>query len=163
MASHPGELAGHAPARRPRGSRSGPASALPRLPFARPRALYLGTRPRRGPAARGDSGVPAGSAGPNAHRRREPVGAAAARSARIGGSKAMATVRIPEQNRTLTEPAAVRNYLAGIGIDHEHWEPSHPVAANAPAEVVLAAYSSEIERLKAQGSYVTADVIDVHA
>ena len=75
----------------------------------------------------------------------------------------MATVRIPEQNRTLTEPAAVRKYLAGIGIDHEHWEPSHPVAANAPAEEVLAAYSSEIERLKAQGGYVTADVIDVHA
>ena len=75
----------------------------------------------------------------------------------------MATIRIPDQNRTLTEPAAVRNYLAGIGIDHEHWEPSHPVAANAPAEEVLAAYSSEIERLKAQGGYVTADVIDVHA
>ncbi len=75
----------------------------------------------------------------------------------------MATIRIPEQNRTLTEPAAVRNYLAGIGIDHERWEPSHPVAANAPAEEVLAAYSSEIDRLKAQGGYVTADVIDVHA
>ena len=75
----------------------------------------------------------------------------------------MATIRIPSQNRTLTEPAAVREYLAGIGIDHEHWEPSHPVAANAPAEEVLAAYSSEIERLKAQGGYVTADVIDVHA
>ena len=75
----------------------------------------------------------------------------------------MATIRIPDQNRTLTEPAAVREYLAGIGIDHEHWEPSHPVAANASAEEVLAAYSSEIERLKAQGGYVTADVIDVHA
>jgi 1,2-dihydroxy-3-keto-5-methylthiopentene dioxygenase len=75
----------------------------------------------------------------------------------------MATIRIPDENRTLTEPAAVRNYLAGIGIDHEHWEPSHPVAANAPPEEVLAAYSSEIERLKAQGGYVTADVIDVHA
>jgi len=75
----------------------------------------------------------------------------------------MATIRIPDQNRTLTEPAAVRNYLAGIGIDHEHWEPSHPVGADAPAEEVLAAYSSEIERLKAQGGYVTADVIDVHA
>jgi len=75
----------------------------------------------------------------------------------------MATVRIPDQNRTLTEPAAVRKYLAGIGIDYEHWEPSHAVAADAPAEEVLAAFSSEIERLKAQGGYVTADVIDVHA
>ncbi len=74
----------------------------------------------------------------------------------------MATVRIPGENRTLTEPGAVREYLGGIGIDHERWEPSHAVAANAPAEEVLAAYSPEIERLKAQGGYVTADVIDVH-
>src|SRR5712692_5059400 len=162
MASHPRELAGHAPARRPGGSRPGTASTLPRLSFARPRALYLGTEPRRGPAARGDSGVPAGSAGPNAHPKCEAV-RAAARPAGVGGSKAMATIRIPEQNRTLTEPAAVRKYLAGIGIDHEHWEPSHPVGAKAPAEEVLAAYSSEIERLKSQGGYVTADVIDVHA
>ena len=74
----------------------------------------------------------------------------------------MATVRIPDENRTLTAREAVRDYLAGIGIDYERWEPSHAVAANAPAEEILAAYSPEIERLKAQGSYVTADVIDVH-
>lgn len=74
----------------------------------------------------------------------------------------MATVRIPGENRTLTEPTAVRNYLAGIGIDHERWEATRPVASNAPTEEILAAYSPEIERLKAQGGYVTADVIDVH-
>ncbi len=74
----------------------------------------------------------------------------------------MATVRIPDENRTLSEPAAVRNYLAGMGIDHERWEAARPVAPNAPAEEILTAYSSEIERLKAQDGYVTADVIDVH-
>ncbi len=75
----------------------------------------------------------------------------------------MATVRIPDQNRALAAPQAVRDYLAEIGIHYERWEPAHAVAANAPAEDVLAAYAPEIERLKAQGGYVTADVIDVHA
>ena len=35
------------------------------------------------------------------------------------------------------------------------------MADDAPAEEVLAAYAEEIERLKARGGYVTADVIDV--
>jgi len=35
------------------------------------------------------------------------------------------------------------------------------VPAGAPAEAVLAAYAAEIDRLKAAGGYVTADVIDV--
>jgi len=73
----------------------------------------------------------------------------------------MATLRIPDENRTLTAPAAVREYLAGIGIDYERWEPAHPVSARARPEEILAAYSAEIDRLKAAGGYVTADVIDV--
>jgi 1,2-dihydroxy-3-keto-5-methylthiopentene dioxygenase len=73
----------------------------------------------------------------------------------------MATLRIPEENRTVTEFGAVCAYLAGIGIEYKRWEPSQAVPANAPAEEVLNAYSAEIERLKAQGRYVTADVIDV--
>src|SRR5215813_5478422 len=73
----------------------------------------------------------------------------------------MATLRIPDEDRTVSGFDAVRAYLANIGIEHEHWEPSHSVAANAPAAEVLTAYSAEIDRLKAQGGYVTADVIDV--
>ena len=73
----------------------------------------------------------------------------------------MATLHIPDENRTVTGFEAVRAYLEKVGIDHEHWQSSHPVATNAPAAEVLAAYSAEIDRLKAQGGYVTADVIDV--
>ncbi len=73
----------------------------------------------------------------------------------------MATLRIPEENRTVTGFDAVRAYLGGMSIDYERWEPSHAVPADAPAAEVLAAYSAEIDRLKAQGGYVTADVIDV--
>jgi 1,2-dihydroxy-3-keto-5-methylthiopentene dioxygenase len=52
-------------------------------------------------------------------------------------------------------------FLAAQGIDHERWTPAHPLAPLASADEVLTAYAPEIERLKAQGGYVTADVIDV--
>jgi 1,2-dihydroxy-3-keto-5-methylthiopentene dioxygenase len=75
----------------------------------------------------------------------------------------MATLRIPDENRTITEFGAVRDYLAGMGIDYERWEASRAVSPGAPQEEILVAYSAEIDRLKAQGGYVTADVIDVNA
>ena len=73
----------------------------------------------------------------------------------------MATVNIPDEERTLGEEAEVRDYLARIGITYERWEPAHQLAPGASAAEVLAAYAPEIDRLKAQGGYVTADVIDV--
>jgi 1,2-dihydroxy-3-keto-5-methylthiopentene dioxygenase len=73
----------------------------------------------------------------------------------------MAILTIPEESRTINEPAAIAGYLAGIGVDYEIWEPTAEVAADAPAEEILAAYSTAIEKLKESGGYVTADVIDV--
>jgi len=73
----------------------------------------------------------------------------------------MAVVRFPDEGRTVTDEAAVRETLARVGIDYERWQPSHPLPDGAPAEAVLAAYASEIDRLKKSGGYVTADVIDV--
>ena len=75
----------------------------------------------------------------------------------------MATIRIPEEQRTLTEQDEVTRYLATLGIDYERWPGAERVPPEAEAEEVLAAYGPEIERLKAQGGYVTADVIDVTA
>jgi 1,2-dihydroxy-3-keto-5-methylthiopentene dioxygenase len=73
----------------------------------------------------------------------------------------MAVIRIPEEGKSLEDESAVTAFLAGYGIDHERWVPSHPVAKSAPAEEVLEAYKPEIDKLKAQGGYVTADVVDV--
>ncbi len=73
----------------------------------------------------------------------------------------MALVRIPEENRTLSDPQEVVAYLSAIGIDCERWEPAHPVTADAPSQEILEAYAPEIEKLKTQGGYATADVIDV--
>ena len=76
----------------------------------------------------------------------------------------MATVRIPDEGRDAERPGSGAE-LPGGG--------RHRVralgAAGAEsrrarrAEDILAAYADEIERLKARGGYVTADVIDVTA
>ena len=73
----------------------------------------------------------------------------------------MATVTIAEKNRTLCNEAEIKSTLAAHGIDYERWNPSHPVADDAPPDEILQAYSSEIDQLKQRGGYVTADVIDV--
>ena len=74
----------------------------------------------------------------------------------------MAIVTIPDEKRTLKEAQEIAGYLAGIGIDYEVWEPAHQVSERATAEAILAAYSTEIEKLRAAGGYVTADVIDIN-
>jgi 1,2-dihydroxy-3-keto-5-methylthiopentene dioxygenase len=73
----------------------------------------------------------------------------------------VAIVSIPDADKRIDGFQEVKQFLAGIGIDYERWEPARPIPENAPAEAILAAYAPEIERLKTQGGYVTADVIDV--
>jgi 1,2-dihydroxy-3-keto-5-methylthiopentene dioxygenase len=73
----------------------------------------------------------------------------------------MAVVRIPDQQRELTDLAQIEACLAPFGVTYQRWEPSQPVGEDAPSEEILAAYASEIETLKQQGGYVTADVVDL--
>jgi len=75
----------------------------------------------------------------------------------------VAVLRIPDENRSLREHREVRDYLAGIGIDYERWESPANLPWDASAEQVLSAYSEQVEELKREGGYVTADVIDVNA
>ena len=74
----------------------------------------------------------------------------------------MAAVTIPDENRSITDPTEIKNYLGSIGIDYERWDADAVVSVDAPAEEILAAYAPQIEQLKARGGYVTADVIDVN-
>ena len=78
------------------------------------------------------------------------------------GGQTMAVVRIPGRGSDgHGRGRGARGRWPRVGIDYERWQPAHPVPDGAPAEEVLAAYASEIERLKKSGGYVTADVIDV--
>jgi len=74
----------------------------------------------------------------------------------------MAIVTITSENRTLQDQEDITSFLASLGIDYARWDSSRKIAPGAPAEEILAAYSEEIEALKARGGYVTADIIDVN-
>ena len=74
----------------------------------------------------------------------------------------MAVVSIPDENRSLTDPAEITSYLENIGIEYERWETDAKVAIDASAQEILASYAPQIEQWKARGGYVTADVIDVN-
>ena len=73
----------------------------------------------------------------------------------------MAIVDVPKKNIRLTAVEEITDYLSGIAIDYERWENIKEVSADASDEEILAAYSEEIEVLKAKGGYVTADVINI--
>ncbi len=74
----------------------------------------------------------------------------------------MAILTLPDENRTIEDAGKILSYLAGIGIDYERWDYSRLVGPSASPAEILDAYANEIETLKAQGGYVTADVIDVN-
>lgn len=73
----------------------------------------------------------------------------------------MAILHLRDANETVTDPEAITLRLRAIGILYERWTADRPLADDAPAENVLSAYGHYIATLKAQGGYVTADVIDV--
>ena len=73
----------------------------------------------------------------------------------------MAVVLISDENRTITDKAAISEFLAPFGIYHETWPMEERVDPDAAPEAILKAYEPEIDVLKKQGGYVTADVISV--
>ena len=73
----------------------------------------------------------------------------------------MAVVRIPDENRQLSDVAAIREFLAPFGIWYEKWDVEGRIGDDVTDNEILAAYAAEIERLKERGGFVTADVINV--
>jgi 1,2-dihydroxy-3-keto-5-methylthiopentene dioxygenase len=73
----------------------------------------------------------------------------------------MAVVTTLSNNQKFTDEHSIRQCLKEFGIDYERWSPGHELSDDALPEEVLSAYAKEIDQLKAQGGYVTADVINV--
>ena len=71
----------------------------------------------------------------------------------------MAHIRIQDENREISDPAEIVAFLKPFGIQYERWDVAGRLAADATNEQILQTYAPEIERLKKQGGYVTADVI----
>ncbi len=74
----------------------------------------------------------------------------------------MARVHVPEQNREISEVTEIRTFLKPFGIWYENWDVEGRIGPEATNEEILAAYAPEIDRLKREGGYVTADVINVN-
>ena len=73
----------------------------------------------------------------------------------------MATVTVPDTGQSISDPAELVSFLKPFGIKYEKWDVAGRLADNATDDEILAEYEPEIERLKADGGFVTADVINV--
>ena len=73
----------------------------------------------------------------------------------------MASINIPDENRTITDPEEISAFLAPFGIWYEKWDVDSRISSEASNEEILAEFAPEVERLKEKGGYVTADVINV--
>ncbi len=73
----------------------------------------------------------------------------------------MATLTIRDEDRVLTEADEVSSFLAQFGIWYRQFEGTDQPGDGD--EAILAAYAEPIEKLKAEGGFVTADVIDIKA
>ena len=73
----------------------------------------------------------------------------------------MAVVTIPAQDRRLEDAAEIAAFLEPYGICYERWPVAGRVGEDATNDEILAAYAEEVERLKQQGGFVAADVINV--
>lgn len=73
----------------------------------------------------------------------------------------MAVVTVPAQSRRIEGEDAVASFLMPYGIRYERWPLEDRCDPDASSEDILAAYQPEIDRLKVEGGFVTADVINV--
>jgi 1,2-dihydroxy-3-keto-5-methylthiopentene dioxygenase len=73
----------------------------------------------------------------------------------------MAIVTLSAEKRKIEDPEQIRKFLAPFGIWYERWPLEDRVNPDASSDDILAAYAPEIDRLKKQGGYVTADVVNV--
>lgn len=80
----------------------------------------------------------------------------------------MAELRIRGTETVLTDPAVIREFVQGYGLDFEVWNIDKLHSAEAAAveaateqERILAVFAEEIATLKERGGYMTADVISL--
>lgn len=62
-----------------------------------------------------------------------------------------------------SDRAEIARILGGAGVLFEQWDANAPLSAESDQDAILAAYGSDIDRLKKQYGYTTVDVIRVGA
>jgi len=74
----------------------------------------------------------------------------------------MARVHIPKEDREITDAQEITDFLSPFGIRYENWDVEGRVDKDSTNEEILEAYAPEIERLKKEHGFVTADIINVN-
>ncbi|NRB49583.1 MAG: cupin domain-containing protein [Saprospiraceae bacterium] len=74
----------------------------------------------------------------------------------------MAILHVPDRDQKLTEPAAIKSFLAERGVWFDQWEAGATLAEDADQETVLQAYEHVLKPYMNANGYQTADVISVH-
>lgn len=75
----------------------------------------------------------------------------------------MAVLIIVQENRKLTSVEEIRQYLAPAGIEYDRWELVPEIDKNSTSEAIVDVYADRIERVKQQGGFAKADVINVNS
>lgn len=73
----------------------------------------------------------------------------------------MARLNIRDEQRSIDDVQEIEEFLGQFGIWYRKFEGSDNLAEDAENEMILEAYAEPIEKLKSEGGYVTADVINV--
>ena len=74
----------------------------------------------------------------------------------------MATVTVKRSNeRTLTDVTEISDFLSRFGIWYRRFEDGDVLGESPSNDEILAAYKAPIDKLKAEGGFVTADVINI--
>jgi 1,2-dihydroxy-3-keto-5-methylthiopentene dioxygenase len=74
----------------------------------------------------------------------------------------MAVLNIPDENKSISDPAAIREYLNERGIWFDQWEASEQLAVDADQDTVLDAYHHVLQPFMNSNGYQTADVININ-
>jgi len=65
----------------------------------------------------------------------------------------------PGQGRRIDDTAEITRILAGAGIGFERWDASRDLPPGADQDAILTAYADDVERLKRERGFTTADVV----
>jgi 1,2-dihydroxy-3-keto-5-methylthiopentene dioxygenase len=73
----------------------------------------------------------------------------------------MATITLRDEDRTMTDADEISQFLAPFGIWYRRFEGTDQLGDSPTDQEILEAYREPIEKLKTEGGYVTADVINI--
>ena len=75
----------------------------------------------------------------------------------------MAILFIPAMDEKMTNPVQIRDFMKDRGIFFDQWACNVQFQDSDSQEKILDAYSDHLKPFMAQGGYLTADVISIHA